>query len=57
MVNHNNQELLKRIEQLREQMNDLSKTTALNDPAIIKISQHLDGLLNEYELYKNQSNQ
>ncbi len=53
MSHRNKQDLLKQIEKLRKQMNDLAKEKPLTDPEIIKISQHLDLLLNDYEYLKN----
>ena len=42
-------ELLKKIEELRKEMNDTISTKGdLLDPEIIKISKILDGHLNEY---------
>lgn len=47
---HNNIEvLLEQIEKNRKQMIDMVKKKPLTDPDIIKVSQKLDELLNEYK--------
>ncbi len=42
------QALLKRIEVLKEQLIEIGCKKGLNDPDTIKLSQKLDGLMNEY---------
>jgi hypothetical protein len=40
--------LLKRIEGLREKLNDIGLTRKLIDPEVIRVSQQLDKLINQY---------
>ena len=37
------------IEEMRKELNQLGNRKPLNDPDILKLSQKLDGLLNEYQ--------
>lgn len=48
MSNHNMKELCKQIETTRKQMTELSREKSFCDNEMIKISQKLDTLLNEY---------
>lgn len=41
--------LSKRIERLRKKLNKFGLDTSLIDPEIVRISQKLDGLLNQYQ--------
>jgi len=52
MSNHNMKELCKQIETTRKQMTELSREKSFCDNEMIKISQKLDTLLNEYERFK-----
>lgn len=52
MSNHNMKELCKQIETTRKQMTELSRDKSFCDNEMIKISQKLDTLLNEYERLK-----
>ena len=52
MSNHNMKELCKQIETTRKQMTELSREKSFCDNEMIKISQKLDTLLNEYERLK-----
>ena len=47
-VNYRIVQLLKPIEQLRKELNQLAKHKPLTDPEVVKLSQRLDRLLNEY---------
>lgn len=40
--------LLKRIERLRRKLNTFGRDRDLLDPQVVRISQQLDGLLNQY---------
>jgi hypothetical protein len=40
--------LLKPIEETRQELNQLGKRKPLTDPEVVKLSQKLDRLLNEY---------
>ena len=52
MSNYNMKELCKQIETTRKQMTELSREKSFCDNEMIKISQKLDTLLNEYERLK-----
>ncbi|CDX02277.1 Spo0E like sporulation regulatory protein [Desulfitobacterium sp. LBE] len=45
-----NQQLLRLIEDMRKELNQLGKRKPLTDPEVISLSQRLDELLNEYHL-------
>lgn len=45
-----NHQLLKLIEEMRNQLNQLGKLKPLTDPEVVSLSQKLDKLLNEYYL-------
>lgn len=40
--------LIKPIEEMRKELNQLGKRKPLTDPEVVKLSQKLDQLLNEY---------
>lgn len=52
MSNYNTKKLCKQIETARKQMTELSREKSFCDYEMIKISQKLDTLLNEYERLK-----
>ena len=43
-------QLLKLIEEMRSELNQLGKRKPLTDPEVVDLSQKLDALLNEYYL-------
>ncbi|AFM01090.1 MULTISPECIES: aspartyl-phosphate phosphatase Spo0E family protein [Desulfitobacterium] len=45
-----NHQLLKLIEDMRKELNQLGKRKPLTDPEVVDLSQKLDKLLNEYYL-------
>lgn len=40
------------IEEMRREMLDLGKDKPFTDPEVVKVSQRLDALLNEYDILK-----
>lgn len=44
--------LLRDIERLKKELNELGKVKKLTDPEVVQLSQKLDVLLNEYERLK-----
>lgn len=55
MFDKKTEELMNQIENVRKQLNDLSKEKTLSAPEVIEISQKLDTLLNEFECLKNKN--
>ncbi|MDQ0174600.1 aspartyl-phosphate phosphatase Spo0E family protein [Bacillus chungangensis] len=53
MSNNKLEDLSRKIEKLRKQLNELGKVKSLYDPEVVDTSQKLDELLNEYERLKN----
>lgn len=43
------QEILKKIEEIRTELNQIAEGKPLTDPEVVSVSQLLDGLLNEYQ--------
>jgi len=47
-MEYRNSHLCKFIEEMRKELNQLGNRKPLTDPEVVKLSQKLDGLLNEY---------